>query len=800
MTPTTKNTETIKTLNTAEYFYYHEDDTKKISRITRNNKQFFAHHKKKDAQWQKGFGKDANRPLYNLKGLQDRPTDPVIVVEGEKTAEAVKSLLPDYVVITSSFGAKGAKKTDWSPLKDRDLLIIPDLDDAGMQYAKDVQKLTNSKSGIIDIRQFFERYAIQNGLVTETQRQLPSGYDLADSLNEGWTKELLNSMNFLDFVTTTMSKVATHETPEGYKVEDGQVLHFNEKKECYFKIGTEVKVLSRAIFVSDKEDDREGVIISFKNRQNVTIEKTITYSDLVDTKKFFSNLVDWGWKQDNLINEKLPRLISDFISKTEPLDQTKHYISSKIGWQKNKGEHLIFILDKGKNDVFNSSQNNQSAYRLKTQRETQFEVSKHTLQDWQDKVVRYTAGNPYLVFALCVAFVPPLLKFTDIDGACFNLHGESSKGKTTALKLASSVWGSQISTFNTTANGLEGFLRDHNDALAILDELSVTDASQVKKIPYLIGNGTGKRRMSKEAETRDPISFRTVVLSTGEMNLKGKLSEVKETATAGSTVRFIDIGVNKCKHGILDTLHGFADSKSLIEHINKYTNPNSQDAIKGVAIREYLKFLVSNKEVLTGLNNMIRSQENKLIEMLGYENKNINTQTLRVIKSFSLVAIAGLLVKDAGVLKFNDINFSDDDIIVNSIAQVLKWYLQDRGDIGATSEQVEVYEALQGVIEEEQNKFIDLNSKDSRTFGEVYGYKETKGEEEYFYFNPKTFNTKIKGRHYVVKYLISKGVIVEAKELLDSYTNTHQYRKAERLNGVVRQIVKIRAGAFHRES
>ena len=41
------------------------------------------------------------RPLYNLSELALRPDSPVLIVEGEKTADAAK-LFPDYVVVTSS--------------------------------------------------------------------------------------------------------------------------------------------------------------------------------------------------------------------------------------------------------------------------------------------------------------------------------------------------------------------------------------------------------------------------------------------------------------------------------------------------------------------------------------------------------------------------------------------------------------------------------------------------------------------------------------------------------------------------
>ena len=59
----------------------------------------------------------------------------MLVVEGEKTADAAAELLPDFVVVTSSFGAKSAGKAAWGPLEDREVTIWPDHDEAGAGYA-----------------------------------------------------------------------------------------------------------------------------------------------------------------------------------------------------------------------------------------------------------------------------------------------------------------------------------------------------------------------------------------------------------------------------------------------------------------------------------------------------------------------------------------------------------------------------------------------------------------------------------------------------------------------------------------
>ena len=63
------------------------------------------------------------------------------------------------------------------------------------------------------------------------------------------------------------------------------------------------------------------------------------------------------------------------------------------------------------------------------------------LEGWQESIARYCAGNSRLAFALSAAFAAPLLHLAGLEGGGFHFRGESSRGKTTALHVAGSVWG-----------------------------------------------------------------------------------------------------------------------------------------------------------------------------------------------------------------------------------------------------------------------------------------------------------------------------------------------------------------------
>jgi putative DNA primase/helicase len=65
---------------------------------------------------------------------------PVLITEGEKACRAAERLAPGYVCITSPGGSKASAQADWSPLNGREVVVWPDNDDPGRQYAAAVAR------------------------------------------------------------------------------------------------------------------------------------------------------------------------------------------------------------------------------------------------------------------------------------------------------------------------------------------------------------------------------------------------------------------------------------------------------------------------------------------------------------------------------------------------------------------------------------------------------------------------------------------------------------------------------------
>lgn len=96
-------------------------------------------------------------------------------------------------------------------------------------------------------------------------------------------------------------------------------------------------------------------------------------------------------------------------------------------------------------------------FQSDSQMENTFRVRKDAAA-WRERIGRLCAGNSRLMFAVACAFAGPLLRPASLESGGFHLRGDSSSGKTTALRVAASVNGgpSYMQRWRTTDNALAG--------------------------------------------------------------------------------------------------------------------------------------------------------------------------------------------------------------------------------------------------------------------------------------------------------------------------------------------------------
>jgi len=134
---------------------------------------FFKEGDRESWRWQSW---EEPRPLFGLDRLAQDPGAPVVVTEGEKSADAAQRLLDGYVCVTSPSGSKSAGKADWSPLKGRNVTIWPDADEPGLKYAEIVAGLA-ADAGAASVA------------ILTPPVNVPEGWDAGDAFEKGRPKD-----------------------------------------------------------------------------------------------------------------------------------------------------------------------------------------------------------------------------------------------------------------------------------------------------------------------------------------------------------------------------------------------------------------------------------------------------------------------------------------------------------------------------------------------------------------------------------------------------------------------------------
>ena len=154
-----------------ETYCYRDTDGEPLFYITKyiiNEKKVFTTYSYNGTEWQKKAW-PSNRPIYGLELLNSKP---ILIVEGEKCANALRVVCRQYTVISWPGGGNAVDKTDWDVLAGRDILIWPDADTAGKTAAEKIAFNLYGKTKSLKILNITDR---------------PKGWDCADAVEDGWT-------------------------------------------------------------------------------------------------------------------------------------------------------------------------------------------------------------------------------------------------------------------------------------------------------------------------------------------------------------------------------------------------------------------------------------------------------------------------------------------------------------------------------------------------------------------------------------------------------------------------------------
>lgn len=152
-------------------------------------------------KWVPKWYESDTKPIYNAHLLKKYPTKSVLIVEGEKAADAATKLLPDFVCVSWMGGSGSAGKIDTTHLEDRKVCIWPDNDESGFKAAEKIKKKLKGIASYV-------------GVVNPKPLGVREKWDLANFNDENCEIDLDTILIFIEDASHQIEKLTTDSFPD----------------------------------------------------------------------------------------------------------------------------------------------------------------------------------------------------------------------------------------------------------------------------------------------------------------------------------------------------------------------------------------------------------------------------------------------------------------------------------------------------------------------------------------------------------------------------------------------------------
>lgn len=418
--------------------------------------------------------------------------------------------------------------------------------------------------------------------------------------------------------------------------------------------------------------ENHGIDIGFVDCDRIYHRVNLPFRELRSPTKPIQRLADKGL----YVAHNVERLIAKALIEAQVPPKSRRV--SRIGWQSQS----VFVLPTQTFGVVGEEVRIDDAI----DRDTGFDAA-GTLDDWKAGPAALASGNNILMFGVMVALAGPTIEPATGENSIFHLRGASSIGKTTAAKLASSVWGKPtpdgfFRSWRTTTNAMEILLRSRCDTFLSLDELQMAAPKDVADAAYMISSGTGKERMTSDLRKAETSKWRVLVLSTGEVSLATHLRTDNRKVTGGQLVRLVDIPADAgCGMGVFEALNGTTSANELSKNIAQSSQRDYGTA--GPAFVKALAWYVDRGA------RQLRDARKKFEDQECPEGA--SGQVRRVCAQFGFVAAAGAFAAAEGIVPWTVAD------AVDAAAFCFRAWLTERGHADSHELKTEI-EALRNEI------------------------------------------------------------------------------------------------------
>lgn len=542
---------------------------------------------------------------------------------------------------------------------------------------------------------------------------------------------------------TVAAKEKSVDKTQKYKMFDGEIwkVKYNEVEEKFDKLEKLSSYIEVLALTRTEDKCGWGAWLKWYDPDGETHTWPMPFSMLNQPgSPWLMHLQEEGF----CVSQEGVNYLRGYLANAGIYTQKRARLATKTGWSEDNQTfalpHRNLGADQEEQVVMQQNPNTAKMYR-----------SAGTLEEWKREVAAKSVGNSRLTFMLCAALTGPMLYLVGGESGGFHIVGESSKGKSTALRLAASVWGDQgghFKSWRTTDNAAESLAVFSNDTCLVLDEIGQAPAKACAEMAYMLANGNGKSRAGRDGQAKMAQSWRLCFLSSGEITLAQKMSEIeKGNVKAGQEVRMAEIMADAGRgKGVFETCHGMPPAEFAMK-IKEVTN-----TFYGTAGPAFVEILIKEKEISKKIRALSENFAKEVCE------ETADGQVIRVAQRFGMCLAAGQIAVEHGIFPHTTENIEE------SVKKCFESWLEMRGGQGA-GEDKEIIKTIKLFIGTYgQSHFQNLNPRTDSDGNEIeqiclkrFGYRSN---DEYYVLEDawqeifKKFHAK-----KVVKVLIKEGII-----------------------------------------
>ncbi|RKX63895.1 MAG: hypothetical protein DRP42_07150, partial [Tenericutes bacterium] len=544
----------------------------------------------KGLKWDWSYPKlEEGFPLYNCQHIKpDSPDNTLVFGEGEKVADHLTKLIKDaglddtHVALASAGGSGRLHQSDLSVIDQQTIskiFIFPDEDTPGYKYA-----------GHLIGQCLINNFDPANILIVENSKLgFSKGEDAADYPDFGWAVyESEKAFTPLEEWVKTDAKVRQKLVDDGlFKAASAlSEVDFDRQKEDLCRViniskqtlTKEVKKVRKTSY-SDEDSETES---SFDSSEDGLFKRDIriTFGQIqVEALARDYDSGDWGavilWKDaDEQLHKRsvskalfhsggteLSQMLAceglqivagkekelvQYLAEANP--EQRVIAANHTGWMDK-----AFILP---DMTINNPAGEQIIFQPKgASKYNPKNVSvKGSFDEWKKGM---SSASDIIKLVVCASLCPPIKHIVGAESGGIHLYDTTSKGKTTALQAAASVWGNgadsgrvggnetYIQKWSATANAMEASAQNHNDLPTVIDEIGESDVKGFGNTLYRLFGGTGRNRADRSGNLRESKSWRMFMISVGEIAVSDFICDGNDDRIkGGQQVRLLDIDVD----------------------------------------------------------------------------------------------------------------------------------------------------------------------------------------------------------------------------------------------------------------